>query len=339
MRVSLRQLAEAAGVSVATASRALRDLNGVEPETREQVQAAARRLGYVRDPMLAAALSFARKAQKPVFRETLGFLAAVPEQQARHFAWLSGIHRGVRDRASALGYGLEWVEIPRQARQQKALSRQLHARGVRGLAITPVVDHVLLKIDLEWSKFCAIEIGHAIWESPLPRVQRDSYEDYFAIFSRIRERGYRRIGLAMSSADEQRRRWAILAPYLLFQRQHPDLPALRPLEEEEAYDEDTLMRWMRRERPDAIVVNGSEPLDWLKARGWRVPEDVAVCRIDCIDGRPESGLRANYEQMGQSAVSLLASSLERGELGIPALSPILSVPNTWHEGETLRRGG
>ena len=336
MRTSLRTIATAAGVCVATASRALRDLPGVEPETRDRVLAAARRLGYVRDPLLATALAFARRAQKPVYRETIAFMAAVPERERLASPWLAGIHRGVAERAASLGYGLQWVLIPRQPTQQRALGRQLHARGIRGLAITPVVAGTLLKIDLDWSRFSAIEIGHALWAPDLPRVERDLADDYVRMFDRLRDRGYRRIGLAMNIDDEKRRRWALLSPYLLFQHRNPDLPILSPLEDEGEYNPATLQRWMRRERPDVIVVNGPEPLAWLRAAGKTPPADIGVCRIDCVEGHPESGLRANYEQMGGAAVSLLTSSLERGELGPPALRPVLGIPNTWHEGSTLR---
>jgi LacI family repressor for deo operon, udp, cdd, tsx, nupC, and nupG len=48
--VTIRQVAEEAGVSVATVSRALRGLPMVAPATRELVQAAARKLNYVPDP-------------------------------------------------------------------------------------------------------------------------------------------------------------------------------------------------------------------------------------------------------------------------------------------------
>lgn len=336
MRTNLRTIAAAAGVCVATASRALRDLAGVEPETRDRVLAAARELGYVRDPLLASALSFARRPQKPVYRETIGFMAAVPNQGHESSPWLAAIYRGVAERAAGLGYGLEWVVIPRQVAQQRALGRQLHSRGIRGLAITPVVEGTLLRIDLDWSRFSAVEIGHALWSPELPRVERDVAEDYADMFQRLRERGYRRIGLAMNIDDEKRRRWALLAPYLLFQHRNPDLPALRPLEDEGAYNADNLFRWMKRERPDVLVVNGAEPLSWLRARDIAVPRRIGLCRIDCVDGHPESGLRANYEQMGRAALDLLTSSLERGELGLPALRPLLGIPNTWHEGTTLR---
>lgn len=51
--VTIRQVAEEAGVSVATVSRALRGLPMVAPATRELVQETARRLNYVPDPYAA----------------------------------------------------------------------------------------------------------------------------------------------------------------------------------------------------------------------------------------------------------------------------------------------
>jgi len=57
--VTIRQVAEEAGVSVATVSRALRGLPSVAPATRELVEAAAKKLHYVPDPY-AAMLSATR---------------------------------------------------------------------------------------------------------------------------------------------------------------------------------------------------------------------------------------------------------------------------------------
>ncbi len=54
MSVTLRDVAQAAGVSVATASRALTGRGEVSPRTRRAVEDAGRRLGYRPDPVAAA---------------------------------------------------------------------------------------------------------------------------------------------------------------------------------------------------------------------------------------------------------------------------------------------
>ena len=54
MPVTLREVAQVAGVSVATASRALAGRGEVSPGTRHAVEEASRRLGYQPDPLAAA---------------------------------------------------------------------------------------------------------------------------------------------------------------------------------------------------------------------------------------------------------------------------------------------
>jgi DNA-binding LacI/PurR family transcriptional regulator len=54
---SIRHVAELAGVSLGTVSRALRGRPGVAPETRDRVQEAARALGYVASPSAASLAS------------------------------------------------------------------------------------------------------------------------------------------------------------------------------------------------------------------------------------------------------------------------------------------
>ncbi|QPF74250.1 LacI family DNA-binding transcriptional regulator [Roseateles sp. DAIF2] len=64
-RVTLQEVAQAAGVSPITASRALRGERAVAPELVERVQAAVQRLGYVPDPA-ARALASSRSSQVAV---------------------------------------------------------------------------------------------------------------------------------------------------------------------------------------------------------------------------------------------------------------------------------
>ncbi|HAY6864722.1 TPA: LacI family DNA-binding transcriptional regulator, partial [Enterococcus faecium] len=46
-RVTIRDVAQAAGVSISTVSKALNSLDGVSPETRVEIQNIASRLNYV----------------------------------------------------------------------------------------------------------------------------------------------------------------------------------------------------------------------------------------------------------------------------------------------------
>lgn len=336
MRTNLRSIAAAAGVGLATASRALRGLAGVDPKTRERVRKAADRLGYVRDPLLSNAFAFARRPGKPVYRETLAFLAAEKPENYAHIAWLKGIHTGFVSRAEELGYAVRSFVTSRQERAQMALSRQLHAQGIRGVAVMAVTAWAPFHLKMQWDRFTAVEIGHSLWTPELPRIDRDLADDFALMFNELRIRGYRRIGLAMNRDDEVRRRWGVLAAYLLFQHRNPDLPKLVPLEDAQPYHATGLLRWLRAEKPDAIVVNGPEPHDWLEEAGIDIPGKLALCRLDCVDRRPETGLSADYPGMGSAAVNLLSGTLERADFGLVDRRPILNIPNIWREGFTLR---
>jgi len=342
MRTNLRTIAREAGVHVATASRALRGLGCVNPQTRERVCAVARRLGYVRDPLLASALTFARRREKPVYRETMAFLAALPPSQYASLPWLAQIHAGAAERAAELGYGLECVRAPTQAREQRQLGRRMHSRGIRGCIVcpmSPIAEWESFSLDMDWSQFSGIEIGHALTAPKLPRIARNFADDISVMLEELHLRGYRRIGIAVSRSDEESRRWAMLAACLMFEEITPDVRMYPLFRDETDYDVDALERWISRRRPDVLLINGTGVLDWLRERDWEIPRRVGVCRIDCVEGCHETGLRTSYVEMGRTAVNQLASALERGGAHRPedpSWRSVLGIPSAWHEGRTLR---
>lgn len=336
MRASLRSIAAAAGVSVATVSIALRGLAKVDPATRERVLKIADELGYVRDPQLSGALAFARKREKTVFRETLAFLADLPAQEYANATWLGELHDGVRELAAARGYGLECLRYPNTAGEQRALGRRMVARGIRGLIVTPGLKRGLFTLDIDWDAFAAVEIGQTLIRPALPQIGHDSPDDYAAMFDELLARGYRRIGMAITRHDEIRRHWAMMSAYLVFQYKNPRLPRLKPLEGDAAYwTAPQLETWFKKERPEVVVTNGPGVARWLGSSGRSVLEKVGVCRIDATAGA-ESGLRPDYRAMGRAAVESLSSLLERGRLGRAVPVSSLCIPNGWREGASLR---
>lgn len=323
-------------MSVSTASIALRGLAKVDPGTRARVQAVAKKYGYVRDPQLAGALAFARRRDKPVYRETIGFLADAQPGDYGQMGWLREEYEGAAEMAARMGYGMECFYYPLTSREQRALGRKMHARGIRGLIMTPGLQRAPFSLDMDWSLFTAVEIGQTLLSPALPRIVHDSADDYAMMFAELRKRGYRRIGLTITRHEERRRHWAIMSAYLTFQYISEGLPKLKALEGEGAsWTDDMLEEWLGRNHPDVIVTNGPGVGLWLKRTGRNVPGDVGLCRIDASGGQ-DSGLRPNYAALGRTAVNMLASALEHGVNGEIMPRALLCIPNGWHEGESLR---
>src|SRR5690606_2098329 len=91
--------------------------------------------------------------------------------------------------------------------------------------------------------------------------------------------GYRRVGLALKDevSRKMEHRWS--AAYLLKQHQ---LKIPRPPEPLLATDwnREVFLSWLRRSKPDAVVaINISETTAWLKAGGYRVPEDIGLVSL------------------------------------------------------------
>jgi LacI family transcriptional regulator len=75
-QVTLRHVAEAAGVSRATASRALKDNPMISSEVRRKVRSVAKKLGYTPDPEAQRLMSYLRGSRVSRFESTLGILNA-----------------------------------------------------------------------------------------------------------------------------------------------------------------------------------------------------------------------------------------------------------------------
>jgi DNA-binding LacI/PurR family transcriptional regulator len=131
---SLRNVAELAGVSPATASMALRGLARVPASTREVVERAAAELGYIRDPEIGHVL--ARSRRKAIIpRETIVFLSEIPigtKPDARA-PWLFDMRRKAAAAAHLLGCELETIVIPLEPAATRELGKKLWMRGIRGI--------------------------------------------------------------------------------------------------------------------------------------------------------------------------------------------------------------
>ena len=121
-RVSMIEVARAAGVSQSTASRALNGATKVSPEAREAVMSAAERLGYVRD-LRAADLASARPA-------TMGLLI-----RGTHRVFYGELAAAIQAETDRRGVDLLIVGAGDDEDQQHRAVQNLLGHGAGGILI------------------------------------------------------------------------------------------------------------------------------------------------------------------------------------------------------------
>mgnify|MGYP000677362227 CR=1 FL=1 len=83
-RVSMADIAKAAGVSRNTVSLALRKDRLVAEKTRLKIEAIAREMGYARDPVLGDVMATMRRRKKAGNTRSLALVNAHPDPKAFH---------------------------------------------------------------------------------------------------------------------------------------------------------------------------------------------------------------------------------------------------------------
>ena len=104
------------------------------------------------------------------------------------------------------------------------------------------------------------------------------------------------------------------------------------------WSERTFNRWFKRHRPDAVVSSTTEPLQWLRAAGLRVPGDVGFASLFLAHAaRGCSGFDQNFEQIAAAAVDAVIAQLHRNERGVPKSPQVVLVEGDWVPGRTVRQ--
>jgi len=314
---SLRDVARLAGVSPATASMALRGLARVPAATRVGVERAAAALGYIRDPEIGRVLARSRR-RSAVARETLVFLVDRPigTRPDPRAPWLFRMSREATDAAHLLGCELEPVLLPANPSALAALGRRLWMRGIRGILVGPMTQADEPRLEMDWEKFSAVELGTTLHDPCLHRVERLLFEDCGALFALLHSRGRRRIGLALGARRRFIMRDIPEAALLLHLRRGPASAYVPPLPPD-AWSRAGFLAWMRAEKPDCIVVFETDPVRWLESAPASVRAGVGAAYFDA--SKPaHTGLVPDVATMVRESIAMLHWMIQTGERGRPA---------------------
>lgn len=334
---SCRDIALRANVSANTVSLALRNSPRISESTRQLVLRVATELGYAPDPRLSDFMRYMRQRRQTKTMPVLALINAhaqpldrLPSRNIRAIA------AAAIEEASQQGYRLEefWLQAPGMTPAR--LSTILETRGIRGVVILPLPAGVG-QLELTWSKFVAVTTCYSAYRIGLNLVTTNRQHYLELALQKLRELGYRRIGFAIDEDTDARSHHQTLAHFLWDQSLQPKGMRIQPLFVP-VIDTKSIGRWLKRERPDAVISTRNHVYSLMHELGLRIPEDIGFASLAASAGDiPHlAGVDERPIVVGTSTIDLLVGQLQREEYGRPSSRRLLLVEGSWIDGQTVR---
>lgn len=316
MSVTIRDVARAAGVSTATAARALGGYGHASPAARRKVSESARQLGY-RPNVVARAL---------VSRATTTVGLVVGDIENPFFAAAA---RGLADVMDAHGYTVLLANADEDAGRERRAVDALRARQVDGMVVVPAPgaspEHLA---ELVTAGVPLVLLDRAVVGVAADSVLVRNVAGARAAVAHLAGLGHRRIGVVSDSPEitssaeriqgyRQALRAGGIAP-------EPGLISIGGPTRDDG--EAAALRLLDRpDRPTAVfTANNFMTVGALRAArslGLRIPEDVALVGFDDLDWTtlvqpPVTVVRQPVADLGRVAGERLLRRLE-GDTGPP----------------------
>ena len=334
MPLSIRSFSKKTGFSPSTVSRALRGSAVVNAQTREKILRAARRHGYVSQPLVGAVMSSMRRSRQAAFVGNLALVYISNPRRPQMVPFQRDIISAATARARELGFSLMVFDLKQENLSVGALARMLRARGALGV----IIVHTQLEHELDgfpWDEFSMVEIDHSHSEVTLNAVCIEHHRTFTQSLARLLEHGYRRSGLFISEHRDKRLDYVWSAAFLAFQETHPGVERV-PVLRRQFIEEAPFLKWFDGYSPDILIGHRDEALDWLGGRGLRAPGDFGFFNLNWNERRhPCAGLNLCPELQGCAAVEVVVAQIHRQERGAPANPQTTMVSGRWVDGPTV----
>lgn len=274
MAITIKDVAQEAGVSVASVSRALNGHASITDDTRKHILAVVKRMRYM--PHVGA------RSLTTSFTNTIGVL--LPDLYGEFF---SEIIRGIDVAARARGLHLMVSSLHGDADEVALSIRTMRGRVDGLLVMSPHVDAALLSENLP-EDLPIVLMSTAGGGAQYASVSFDNYSGAYAMVAHLVGQGYRRIAFLAGpagnfEAQERLRGYhaalAALAPHAVPQVLEGDFS-------EESGQRAGRELALAADRPDALFAANDMmaigALLELRQRGLELPRDIALAGFDDI---------------------------------------------------------
>lgn len=325
-------VARAANVSRATVSLALRGMPQIPEPTRRRVHRAAKKLGYAANPLVSALMATRRRGRAR-FQATLAFFTSHSSREGwRTFApAYAELFDGARSRAAELGYRIEpfWLREPKL--RPDRLKQIMTARGIYGIILAPMPLEDPTLPDFDWDQFSVLAIGYSVRKPDFHRISHDYFHGMSMALHRLREKGFRRIGLFLDQRVSITTFNLWHAAYLAEQITSPGAELIKPLLMTGS-DESAIVAWMRQHRPDSLICLDPWRLEDLGL----LPKGLVTVSLNIDESpRPMPGVSRDFEVIGEAAVDRTVFLLHHNVRGIPRRPQTILIEGLWANEDLL----
>jgi len=336
-RISLKDIADACGVSRNTVSLALRNSPRLKVETRKRIQKQAEEMGYRQDPELGKLMTRLREPNKQEVQAEIAYVHTLPLQHGKlpqHAyvkpagEWL--LKKGYRLR----GYNL----YPGEGMSLKELSRILLARGVEGILVSPMPPRVS-RIDLPWEKFSGVAFGRALDTPCLPKVDADAFAAMRMCYQKLKEKGCKRIGAIIPSLYDELIRDAYRSAFWGRSSLEPKsrrveiLDVNRPRHRELTQAE--FEAWRKKYQVDGVICLTGD-FQNLQSMGYEMQGEIRTVVLNLHGPEvPCAGVMTHDREIGIAAASQLLFAIQHGIRGAWDSQNLTLIRGKWYEPERL----
>ena len=306
--ITLKMVAEKAGVSVNTASRAINNKPDISEETKKRVLRIAKELGYIRN---AAAVALRTKKTR-----TIGVVIA-DNSNPFYAEVLNGIEVAAREK----NYHIILANTQRDYKKEEEAINLLLAKRVDGLLIAPVQDRdddirKLIKTNLPF-----VIVGRDFENIEIDVVYNDEIKGGFLATEYLIKKGHKRIalidGFLYKSPAKGR-----LEGYKKALNEYgipldDSLISVGDINLEDGYERTRQMLGKNLNFTAIFAYNDMMAfgaMQAIKEKGLRIPEDIGLVGYDDISfsslmDPALTTIRLNKQELGIESVKLLLSRI------------------------------
>lgn len=334
MRVTHKLIADSAGVSVSTVSRALANHPRISADERLRIQNIASKLGYAPNPFVSALMAHRRNRKEDTLKGTVALMdcfLTYPEWKNKlieTIPWGAAIIR----KAKQLGYNTEIYRLSEMSPTH--VERILRARNITGLILGPSQTNKI-PATLHWDRYCMATVGY-ISEAPfLHSALNNDYQSMVSILNGAIAKGYKRIALATDNTVYRIIGEAWLSAFLTVRHLNPSLDWPEPYLSGNGSVTDFLS-WLEATKPDLVISTIRVFYLGVLQSGYSIPRDMAWIHLHELSDHPETAyLEHNPDALASAAVNLVVGQILRNERGIPEHPMKVLIQDRFHYGKTF----